>query len=253
LVRSDTIEEGPVTDTAKTDQVLPDEGARWQFDGSVTEVFDNMLVRSIPQYDVMRQAVFDLGASFVTPDTAVVDLGCSRGEALAPFVERFTANRFVGVEVSEPMLDAVRARFARQIAAGTVDIRKLDLRTDYPRDRASLTLAVLTIQFTPIEYRQRIVRTIFEHTVPGGAFIFVEKILGSTALVDELFVARYYDMKARNGSTTEQIERKRLALEGVLVPVTARWNEDLLRDAGFRQVECFWRWFNFAGWIGIKD
>jgi len=53
--------------------------------------------------------------------------------------------------------------------------------------------------------------------------------------------------------TTEQIERKRLALEGVLVPVTARWNEDLLRDAGFRQVECFWRWLNFAGWVGVRE
>jgi tRNA (cmo5U34)-methyltransferase len=44
-----------------------------------------------------------------------------------------------------------------------------------------------------------------------------------------------------------------LALEGVLVPVTAAWNEQLLKGAGFSQVECFWRWMNFAGWVAVKD
>jgi tRNA (cmo5U34)-methyltransferase len=34
--------------------------------------------------------------------------------------------------------------------------------------------------------------------------------------------------------------------------VTAKWNEDLLRDAGFRTVECFWRHLNFAGWVAVK-
>jgi tRNA (cmo5U34)-methyltransferase len=236
------------------DQGLSADNARWQFDGSVTDVFDNMLARSIPQYEVMREAVFELGSRFVKPHTPIVDLGCSRGEALAPFVRTFGAsNRFIGVEVSPTMLGAARERFAGPITDGFVDIRNLDLRTEYPAEKASVTLAVLTIQFTPIEYRQRIVRTIFEHTVPGGAFIFVEKVLASTAQLDELFVERYHAMKTRNGYTTEQIERKRLALEGVLVPVTARWNEDLLRDAGFRQVECFWRWLNFAGWVGVRE
>ena len=53
--------------------------------------------------------------------------------------------------------------------------------------------------------------------------------------------------------TREEINRKRFALEGVLVPVTARWNEELLNGAGFRQVDSIWRWMNFAGWVAIKE
>jgi tRNA (cmo5U34)-methyltransferase len=243
-----------VSRNARLDQLVLHDRARWQFDGSVTDVFDNMLARSIPQYEVMREAVFDLGSKFVRQQTAIIDLGCSRGEALAPFVSKFGGlNRFVGIEVSPTMLAAARERFAGAIAEGIVDIRDLDLRAGYPSEKASMTLAVLTIQFTPIEYRQKIVRAVFEHTLPGGAFILVEKVLASTAQLDELFVERYHAMKARNGYTTEEIERKRLALEGVLVPVTARWNEELLKDGGFRHVECFWRWLNFAGWIGVKE
>jgi tRNA (cmo5U34)-methyltransferase len=58
---------------------------------------------------------------------------------------------------------------------------------------------------------------------------------------------------AEKGLTREEIERKRLSLEGVLVPVTARWNEELLKTVGFRQVDCCWHWMNFSGWIALKS
>ena len=114
------------------------------------------------------------------------------------------------------------------------------------------SLCILTLQFVPIEYRQRIVRDVYAHTVEGGAFILVEKVLGASADIDAEMVDQYYTLKRANGYSEEQIERKRLSLEGVLVPVTARWNEELLRGAGFGQVDCFWRWMNFAGWLAVK-
>jgi tRNA (cmo5U34)-methyltransferase len=234
------------------DEVMPT--AAWQFDAEVAHVFDDMLKRSIPQYDVMRRTVFELACAYVKDNDTIVDLGCSRGEALAPFVQKFGAyNHYIGVDVSEPMLDAARERFQGMINCGLVDIRACDLRSAYPPAKAAVTLCVLTLQFTPIEHRQKILRTIYQHTKPGGALILVEKVLGATADLDTLMVERYYTLKAENGYTQEQIERKRLSLEGVLVPVTAHWNEELLRTAGFSQVDCFWRWMNFAGWIAVKD
>lgn len=234
------------------DETKPE--GKWEFDESVTAAFDDMLQRSIPQYEVMRDAVFNIGSSFATRATSIVDLGCSRGETLYRFYHRFGAyNQFVGVDVSEPMLEAARSRFEGAIACGLVDIRNMDLRTDYPNVRASVTTAVLTIQFTPIEHRMRIVQNVYDATVPGGAFLMVEKVMGGNARIDSLMTDLYYDMKRGNEYTDDDITRKRASLEGVLVPVTAAWNEDMLRSAGFRHVECFWRWMNFAGWIAIKQ
>lgn len=226
---------------------------RWEFDGSVTQVFDDMLARSIPQYTVMREAVFDLARPFVQPETCILDLGCSRGEALAPFVDTFGAgNHYVGVEVSPPMLEQARQRFAASIHVGIVEIRDWDLRQSVPRVYPSVTLCVLTLMFVPINYRQRIVTDAYRNLKPGGMFVLVEKVLGGTADIDSLMVDRYHRMKSESGYSQEEIERKRLALEGVQVPVTAHWNEELLRMAGFTNVDCFWRWMNFAGWIAIK-
>jgi tRNA (cmo5U34)-methyltransferase len=60
-------------------------------------------------------------------------------------------------------------------------------------------------------------------------------------------------MKRANGYSEEQIVRKRLALEGVLVPMTARGNEELLATAGFEAIDCFWRWMNFAAWVAVRS
>ncbi|MFT5139313.1 MAG: tRNA (cmo5U34)-methyltransferase [Lysobacterales bacterium] len=225
----------------------------WEFDESVTDVFTDMLRRSIPQYDVMRQSVFEIGCKFVRPGTHIVDLGCSRGDALAPMVKKFGSDcQYLGLEISEPMLKAARERFESEIESGIVSIEQHDLLEPYPDVQASVTLCVLTLQFTPIDHRQRILNDVYSRTAPGGVLILVEKILGKTAELTSLMTDIYHDHKTGQGYSKEEVERKRLALEGVLVPVTSRWNEELMIAAGFNQVDCFWRWMNFAGWIACK-
>jgi tRNA (cmo5U34)-methyltransferase len=237
---------------AVIDQTEP--GVKWEFDDSVTAAFDNMLERSIPQYEIMRRACFDLACKYAKRATTIADLGCSRGEAIGALIDRFGAhNHFVGLEVSGPMLEAARHRFQGLIDCSVVDIREWDLRQrDYPLANVSVTLAVLTVQFVPIEYRLRLLRNIYQSLNQGGALIMVEKVLGATADLDAAMVDTYYALKAANGYSQDQIERKRLSLEGVLVPVTSKWNEELLHLSGFSEVDCFWRWFNFAGWVAVK-
>lgn len=234
------------------DNVLPKH--KWEFDKDVADCFDDMLERSIPQYDVMRKSCFDLACQYVKPRTDIVDLGCSRGEAITKLIDKYGAlNRFVGLDISDPMLTACRNRFKGLIDCGVVDIRKSDLRNDFPHTNASVMLSVLTIQFTPIEYRQKIIKNIYNGLISGGAFIMVEKVLGSTYEIDTNMIDLYYGLKKTNGYSQDQIERKKCSLEGVLVPLTSKWNEELLKSAGFIQIDCFWRWMNFAGWIAIKE
>ena len=223
----------------------------WVFDSEVTAVFENMLKRSIPQYEVMRREVFELACHFRQPHTDLLDLGCSNGLSLAQLVDRFGAtNRYVGVEISQPMLEAAKERFKG--LPNHVIIKEVDLRKDFPFIEASVVMSILTIQFVPIEYRLLILQKIYDCILPGGAFIWVEKVLGASAQIDQLMVSQYLDMKRENGYSEEQIQRKRLSLEGRLVPLPARMNEEFLRMVGFRESDCFWRWHNFAGWLAIK-
>lgn len=234
------------------DQVMPD--GKWEFNQEVTDCFSEMLERSIPAYADMRELVKRIGKRFVKRKTSIVDLGCSTGEAILPFISAFGCqNTYKLYDVSEPMLNACKERFKEWIDEGFLSVESFDIRNGLPDHLyTSLVLSVLTLQFTPIEYRQKIIQSIYNSLESGGALILVEKVLGSNYAVDSMMIDEYYKIKAENAYTQEQISAKRKSLEGVLVPITASWNEQMLKEAGFKSVDCFWRYLNFAGWIAIK-
>lgn len=223
-------------------------GGKWEFDRSVTAVFDDMIARSIPDYASMRTIVEAFAARYGAEGGTLLDLGCSTGLSIHAFLNR--ARRIVGVEVSDSMLDVVRERFGSFL---NVEIQELDLRTSFPAvTDVDVALSVFTLQFIPVEHRRRVVRDVFEALRPGGAFIVAEKVLGESARNQAAFVDTYHDFKQAQGYTREEVDRKALALEGRLVANTAAENVAMLRAAGFRDVECIWRWVNFAAWVAVK-
>lgn len=242
------------------DNVVPDD--KWAFNDSVAECFDNMLERSIPQYSVMRESCSSLIQSIFNMSNKktfnILDIGCSNGLMIESLMNKFGNNddcdiRYRGIDVSKPMLDKAKFKFLDDIICGKVIIEECDLRNNFPEGIYDAITSVLSIQFTPIEYRQSIIQNIYNNlSRANGCFIMVEKVLGNTDKLNKLFVNNYYDMKRENGYSQEQIDRKRLSLEGVLVPVTNDWNIQLLKQAGFREIDVFWRWMNFVGYIAIK-
>lgn len=223
------------------------EGEPWVFDADVATSFDDMLSRSIPDYEQMRSSVLAVGRRFAADRPTVFDLGCSRGEALAPFVK--LGWRGIGYEISGPMFDAASSRFEEN---DNVTIVRHDLRNQFqPVAHADVVLCVLTLMFVPTNYRQRVLRDAWRALRPGGALILVEKVLGAGEL-DDVFVDSYHELKGQNGYGQEEIRKKALALEGVLVPLTAEMNERMLADAGFRPLDVFWAWMNFRGWVAIR-
>ena len=108
------------------DNVIPK--AKWEFDEDVAKCFPDMLKRSIPSYDTMRDLVFKIGSNYEKQKTCIMDIGCSDGMAIQPFIERFGANNnYKLLDVSEPMLNKCKERYAKWAETGLVDIRNYDL------------------------------------------------------------------------------------------------------------------------------
>jgi len=110
----------------------------------------------------------------------------------------------------------------------------------------------LTLQFVRPLHRERLVKQIFDGMLARGAFILIEKLTVSDGDLNRLFINYYYDMKRRNGYSELEISQKREALENVLIPYRLEENVELLKGAGFRSVEMFFRWYNFCGLVAVK-
>lgn len=228
---------------------------RWEFNDEVTKCFDEMLERSIPDYYTMRELVNSILVDHINSNqlmhTNIIDLGCSRGGAIKLASRKLHSNHFLGIECSKPMLKAARNEFRLE---ENVDIINMDLRNvdELPRKNCGAILSVLTLQFIPIEYRQKIVQQVYDSLNPKGIFIFVEKILGNTSLISENYEKWYYKRKYQQNYSYEEIRDKKLKLEGVLVPATERYNYELLSQAGFKHIDVFWKYLNFVGFIAYK-
>ena len=233
------------------DNYLPE--GKWAFNEDVAQVFDEMLENSIPSYQQMRLWTTRLAFNYLKPGGLVVDLGASGGDAFAPLLAAEPSAKFLAVEASEPMRALLARRFQN---APNVTISPCDLRYEsaavLPPASIDVVLSILTLMFVPVEYRQEVLSNVHRALKPGGALLLVEKVLGADACMDRVLRDEYYKFKADNGYTQEAIVRKKHSLEGVLVPVTAEWNLDLLRSVGFSHAECFWRALNFCGFLAIR-
>lgn len=147
------------------DNVNP--GEKWEFNGEVVACFANMLERSIPDYRSMRALTYKLGERFIKPETLIVDVGCSTGLAVEPFVTKYgEVNDFLLIDNTPAMAAACRDRFQDE---PRVSVQEGNLWSFLPLKKgASLVLSVLSMQFMPTAYRPSMLRMIYDGLSPAG-------------------------------------------------------------------------------------
>jgi len=230
--------------------------SNFNFGKETAEVFEDMLDRSIPLYREVQRMLGELVAEFAVNGSCVYDLGCSNGitlETLGRAIEAAGRQvRLVGVDYSKPMLEKAAQRFADVAPPLRPELMHADLNESFTLENASVVVLNLTLQFVRPLFRDRLVRSIFDGLNDNGCLIIVEKVLGNDSLFNRLFIKFYYDMKRRNDYTDLEIAQKREALENVLIPYRIDENFELLRRNGFGSVDMFYKWYNFAGFVGVK-
>jgi tRNA (cmo5U34)-methyltransferase len=240
----------------KTDKIFQDQkNAIEDFDFGVrtAEVFDDMLDRSVPFYAEIQRMIAEMSVDFAVPGTKVYDLGCSTCNTFVqidPLLPKEVA--FVGVDSSEAMLDRAREKLARMGITRSCELLVGDLNMGVEVSNASVVILNLTLQFVRPLYRNRVMRAIANGINTDGCLLLVEKVLSPDSTINRLFIKYYYEMKRRNGYSELEISQKREALENVLIPYHYAENRELLLQSGFKQVDNFFRWYNFCGLLAIK-
>jgi tRNA (cmo5U34)-methyltransferase len=225
----------------------------FKFNKQTAAVFDDMVSRSVPFYAEMQRMTTEIAADFAVPGTNLYDLGCSTATtmlALDGVVD--PGVRFVGVDNSDDMLAKARAKLEQAGVKRSYELMNADLHKGQIVENASVTLLLLTLQFVRPLYRDRMVADIVRGTNDRGCLILIEKLTSADTLFNRLFIKYYYDMKRRNGYSDVEIAQKREALENVLIPYRLEENIEMLKGAGFKSVEVFFRWYNFCGIVAVK-
>lgn len=225
----------------------------FRFDGTTAAVFDDMVSRSVPYYAEMQRMIAELAGDFAAPQSRLYDFGCSTGTTLQALDAAVDPSvTFVGIDNSPKMLDQARRKLAGVSERRHLKLVEADLNNDFEMADASVATMVLTLQFIRPLHREKLVRRIADGLRERGCLILVEKLTSPDSVLNRLFIDHYYELKRRNGYSEIEIAQKREALENVLIPYRFDENRTLLLENGFRHVEQFFRWYNFAAMVAIK-
>lgn len=100
------------------------------FDESVAEVFPDMIQRSVPGYSNIITAIGMLAERFVTDNSNVYDLGCSRGAGILSIRRNVNAKnvQIIGVDNSQPMVERCKTHLSAYHSEIPVTILLDDIR-----------------------------------------------------------------------------------------------------------------------------
>ena len=222
------------------------------FDERVVQVFDNMVSRSVPLYREVLVCAAQWAIAYYQPQTRIIDVGCSTGTFLELLGRSLLEPaQLVGIDNSAPMLEKAREKLAHLEQLHQVEFLCAPAE-QCSFAESSVVIMNYTLQFLALNQRQKLLQKIYEGLVPGGLLFLSEKVVSPYPQFQEMITRQYELFKARNGYAETEIERKKEALENVLVPLSEQQQVQMLNEVGFKQVDALIKLHHFVSFVALK-
>ena len=225
--------------------------SKFTFDQKVVDVFDDMVLRSVPGYKQMIELIGLAGRTYPAVNSNVYDLGCSTGAVTLSIASNLKSAsvKIFSIDNSKEMVEQCSKNLSSteaNIQYICDDIEKIQL------DNASLIVLNLTLQFINPQYRSDLIKRIFKSLLPGGALIISEKIINENEEINKSLISLHESFKRENGYSETEIAQKRKAIEDVLIPESIEQHLKRLSDAGFKKPLVQMQCINFASFLAVK-
>jgi tRNA (cmo5U34)-methyltransferase len=167
----------------------------------------------------------------------VLDLGTGDGRLLALLQGKRADMRGVGVDLSKVMLEAAAQRF---YGDDRVELVEHDLVHELlPLGRFDAVVSSMAIHHLEHERKRSLYAEVFDLLKPGGIFANFDHVASSTRRLHLAFFA----------AIGEPLECEDPSDRLLDVETQLAW----LREIGFDDVDCYWKWLEMALLVGIKS
>jgi SAM-dependent methyltransferase len=166
----------------------------------------------------------------------VLDLGTGDGRLLALLRSDRPEIVGVGLDFSGVMLDAAHKRFAGD---KRVELVRHDLSEPLPTlGRFDAVISSFAIHHLEHERKRSLYGEVFDLLEPGGVFANFEHVASTTHRLHVAFFAAI-DEPIENEDPSDRL-------------LDVQTQLDWLRELGFDDVDCYWKWLEMALLVGVK-
>ena len=225
--------------------------SKFTFDQKVVDVFDDMVLRSVPGYKQMIELIGLAGRKYPVINSNVYDLGCSTGAVTLSIASNLKSEsvKIFSIDNSQEMIE----QCGKNLSGTEANIQYIcDDIENIQFENASLIVLNLTLQFINPKNRSDLIERIFKSLLPGGALIISEKIINENEEINKSLISLHESFKRENGYSETEIAQKRKAIEDVLIPESIEQHLKRLSDAGFKKPLVQMQCINFASFLAVK-
>lgn len=219
------------------------------FDTEARE-FDDIIVKLIPYYKQMIDALLDSVPFDSNSKIKVIDLGCGTGTISQKISERFPNSIIVCIDIASNMIEIAKNKLSKHKASDFIvgDFSQIEFKDKYDVAVSSLALHHLKTDYNKREFYSKIYRILNGR----GVFFNADVVLGSTDYLQMKNMNKWKEYMSKS-ITMDEIENKWIpTYEEEDRPARLidqiRW----LKDIGFNSVDVIWKYYNFAVYGGYK-
>ncbi len=225
----------------------------FQFDEQVTQVFSDMIGRSVPGYHLMLDILAVLTEQTMLDGDIAFDLGCSLGASTLAMRQNIIADdcRIIALDNSPAMINSCQKVLDRDASKTPVDLRCEDI-LQLSFEPCKLISMNLTLQFIDPREHEPLLANMAQQIQPGGALFLSEKVCFDDNERQQRLTDLHHQFKKHQGYSDLEIAQKRSAIENVLIPHSIEAHQQRLLKAGFSQVVIALQCLNFVSFIAYK-
>jgi len=204
--------------------------------------------RFVPGFADLHRMTGILLAEQTPQDANVLVLGAGGGLELKALAQAEPGWNFVGVDPAPAMLNLAERTLGPLSARVQLQQGYIDDAPDGPFDAAA---CLLTLHFLDVDERRRTAREIHHRLKPGAPFVVAHSSFPQADAERTRWLSRYAAYAIASGADPDQANNARAAVDANLNLFSPELDTQILREAGFRDVELFYAAFTWRGWIAI--
>jgi tRNA (cmo5U34)-methyltransferase len=212
--------------------------------------FDEIILRIIPWYSQMIEALTDAIHYDSDQSFRVIDLGCGTGTVAKRISEKYPNAEIVCLDIASNMINIAKHKLSDHLNTKfiTGDFSKADFDGKFDVVVSSLALHHLEND----SFKKEFYKKIYDILNDSGQFINADVILASTDFHQEVYMNRWVEYMNRSYPKEQIFDnwiRKYYAEDRPAKLIDQlKWLEDI----GFGSIDVIWKYYNFSVYCGSK-
>lgn len=213
--------------------------------------YDIKIKKTVPKYQEMQDVIVSLLPFKRNAPIKVLDLGIGTGNLSSTLLRQFPNAKIVGIDKDEEMLKIASKKLRR--ITSKIKMIEGDFSSFLPEGKYDAVISLLSIHHLTDSQKRKLFERIYQILKSRGIFVNGDFVVSDfnfinrkSAKIEEAF------MRSQGIKEPGLLTSGGKICAGDDIPTTVDNQTKWLKQVGFKEADCVWKYLNYAIYCGLK-